>query len=149
MLRIPVRLTLVVRLFMEHSTEFDNLLSFLEALPAIRLPAGRKSIGRGRLSDGNWWVKFSLDTRHPLAWRHVQELGHVLNLISIEELLPTVFKPVSPPPYLNGGEEFISWVIESTVGTFTPDQCAEWLEGRLPRPVGQLENWKIDSEEEE
>ena len=48
--------------------QFDKLLSFLERLPAIDLPAGRKSIGRGVFENGNWWLKFSLDTNHPLAW---------------------------------------------------------------------------------
>ena len=57
---------------------------------------------------------------------------------------PTVFMPVSPPPYMNGGVEFLSWVIESTKPSFTPDQCADWLEGRLPRPVDDLEKWRID-----
>jgi hypothetical protein len=127
--------------------DFERLLAFLEKLPAIDLPAGRKSIGRGSALDGRWWVKFSLDTRHPLAWRHVQELGYVLNYISIEERLPTVFMPVSPPPYLNGGVEFLSWVLESTEPTFTPSQCAEELEGRLPRPVSDPQQWETDDDD--
>jgi len=36
----------------------------------------------------------------------------VLNYLSLDERLSTVFMPVSPPPYLNGGVEFLSWVIE-------------------------------------
>jgi hypothetical protein len=59
--------------------DFEGLLSFLEKLPAIHLPAGRRSLGHGVSEDGRWWAKFSPDTAHPLAWRHVQELGHVLN----------------------------------------------------------------------
>ncbi len=119
---------------------FEPLLRFLEQLPAIELPAGRRSIGCG--SDGGlWWVKFSLDTTHGLAWRVVQELGHVLNYMSIDERLPTVFMPVSPPPYMNGGVEFLSWVIESTDTEFTPADCAKWLEGRLPSPVTDLDSW--------
>src|SRR5438046_9717510 len=90
--------------------QFKNLLALLERLPAIDLPAGRKSIGRGVFENGNWWLKFSLDTNHRLAWRHVQELGFVLNYVSVEERLPTVFMPVSPPPYMNGGVAFSSWV---------------------------------------
>lgn len=129
------------------SHDFEPLLTFLERLPAINLPAGRKSIGAGSYDSGNWWVKFSLNTDHPLAWRHVQELGHVLNLLSIEERLPTVFKPVSPPPYMNGGVQFLSWVIESTSTEFTPALCAQWLEGRLPRPVSDLEQWKTGDDE--
>ena len=134
---------------MSYLIEFENLLAFLEKLPAIDLPAGRKSIGVGKLEDGNWWVKFSIDTSHPLAWRHVQELGHVLNLLSLNERLPTVFMPVSPPPYMNGGEEFLSWVIESKDKDFTPDQCCKWLEGRLPVPVNDCASWDVDNDEDE
>jgi hypothetical protein len=130
---------------MKTKPSFGKLLAFLERLPAIHLPAGRKSLGHGS-ENGNWWIKFSLDTTHPLAWRHVQELGHVLNYVSIEERLPTVFMPVSPPPYLNGGVEFLSWVIECNDPSFTPNKCVEWLESRLPRPVDELEQWKIDDE---
>jgi hypothetical protein len=79
--------------------DFEKLLAFIEKLPAIDLPAGRKSIGHGSFENGNWWIKFTLDTTHPLAWRHVQELGHVLNYVSVEERLPTIFMPVSSPPY--------------------------------------------------
>lgn len=120
------------------------MLALLERLPAIDLPAGRESIGRGSYDNENWWVKFSFDTAHPLSWRHVQELGHVLNYVSPEERLPTVFMPVSPPLYLNGGVEFLSWVIESKEATFTPDKCAEWLEGRLPNPIDDEEQWIVD-----
>jgi hypothetical protein len=122
-------------------------MAFLERLPAIHLPAGRESIGHGVFDNQNWWVKFHLDTSHPLAWRHVQELGFVLNYVSVEQRLPALFKPVSPPPYLNGGVEFLSWVIESTDPTFSPDRCSEWLEGRLPRPVDDLTQWKTADEE--
>jgi hypothetical protein len=129
---------------MSDAPDFERLLAFVEKLPAIDLPAGRKSIGRGLFKNGNWWVKFALDTSHALAWRHVQEIGYVLNSVSSEERLPTVFMPVSPPPFMNGGVEFLSWVIESTDPSFTPDQCAEWLEDRLPTPVSDLVQWKMD-----
>jgi hypothetical protein len=56
--------------------------------------------------------------------------------------------PVSPPPYLNGGVEFLSWVIESTDPSFSPDNCLEWLEGRLPRPVDELSQWQTDDDED-
>lgn len=133
---------------MASLNEFEKLLAFLEQLPAISLPAGRKSIGRGKLEGGNWWVKFSINTTHALAWRHVQELGHVLNFLSLEERLPTIFMPVSPPPYMNGGEEFLSWIIESKDNTFTPDRCFEWLEGRLPVPVNDAASWEINLDDE-
>jgi hypothetical protein len=85
---------------MSISPDFEPLLAYMERLPAINLPAGRKSIGHGYFENGNWWLKFTLDTAHPLAWRHVQELGHVLNYVSLESRLPTVLMPVSPPPHL-------------------------------------------------
>jgi hypothetical protein len=82
--------------------------------------------------------------RHDLAWRFVQGLGHVLNYVSIDERLPTVFMPVSPPPHENGGpEEFLSWVIECRDSGFTPDMAAEWLEGRLPQPVDDPAEWAL------
>lgn len=130
------------------SDKFEKLLTYLERLPAIDLPAGRKSIGFGELEDGNWWVKFKIDIAHDLAWRHVQELGFVLNYVSLEQPLPTVFKPVSPPPYMNGGEEFLSWVIESELPDFTPDLCTEWLDGRLPHPVDDLGQWSFSDDDE-
>lgn len=130
----------------DQAADFESLLAFMERLPAISLPAGRRSIGTGRFENGNWWMKFHLDTNHPLVWRHVQELGFVLNYVSVSERLPTVFMPVSPPPYMNGGVEFLSWVVESTEPSFTPASCAEWLEGRLPRPVDDLAQWDTDSE---
>jgi hypothetical protein len=133
---------------MNKTPDFEKLLSFIERLPAIQLPAGRKSIGRGVLENGNWYVKFSIDTTHALAWRHVQELGYVLNYVSRDERLPTVFMPVSPPPYMNGGVEFLSWVIESTNESFAPDNCADWLEGRLPRPVNDLKQWNLDDSDD-
>ena len=133
---------------MSQNPDFGPLLNFVERLPAIFLPAGRKSIGTGVFEDGNWWMKFKLSLDHPLAWRHVQELSFVLNLLSNTERLPTIFKPVSPPPYLNGGAEFLSWVIESTAPNFSPALCAEWLEARLPRPVDDLHQWEISEENE-
>jgi hypothetical protein len=132
---------------MSASAEFAQLLAFIERLPAVQLPAGRSSIGHGRGDDGRWWVKFGLDIRHPLAWQVVQELGHVLNYLSVDERLPTSFKPVSPPPYMNGGpEDFLSWVVEGEPGDFGPSDCAAWLEGRLPRPVDDLAQWRSGDE---
>ncbi len=105
----------------------------------------KAGIGKGETDDGLWWVKFTIDIHHPLAWNVVQEFGHVLNYISLDERLPTTFYPVSPPPYMNGGpDNFLSWVIESTEQSFTPNLLAEWLEGRLPRPIDDLGQWKED-----
>lgn len=116
------------------------LLDLLSKVPAIA-----PSIGSGFADDGCWWVKFAINIDHPLAWQVVQEFGYVLNYVSLDERLPTVFKPVSPPPYLNGGpRDFLSWVIECEDTAFTPSECAEWLEGRMPRPVEDPEQWKHD-----
>ena len=102
-----------------------------------RYPQSKIRIGTGWGSETAWWVKFVIDVSDPLAWRVVQELGHILNYLSVSERLPTVFMPVSPPPYLNGGPtEFLSWVIECRDHNNTPEIVAKWLEGRLPRPVG-------------
>jgi hypothetical protein len=90
--------------------------------------------------------------RHPppLAWHIVQEFGCVLNYLSITERLPTIFFPVSPAPYLNGGpRRFLWWVIESKTPDFTPAHAAEWLEGRLPKPVKDASKWQVDEEEDD
>lgn len=125
---------------MSDYSDFTSLLTYLHRVPSVS-----KSIGKGRHENGNWWVKFSLDISHPLAWNVVQELGCVLNYLSLDERLPTVFLPVSPAPYLNGGPaDFLSWVIESKEPSLSPDTVTKWLEGRLPRPVDELSQW--DSE---
>ena len=119
---------------------FKKLEDFL-----LKVPSMQESIGFGSDDDG-WWAKFSLDIEHPLAWHVVQEFGHVLNYLSINERLPTVFKPVSPPPYMNGGPyDFLSWVIECSDLNFRPGTVADWLEGRLPRPVEDLDQWQTDN----
>jgi len=124
---------------------FTKLLSFLERVPAIQGP-----ISNGSSDDGHWWVKFGIDIHHDLAWQTVQELGHVLNYLSIDERLPTSFHPVSPPPYMNGGpEDFLSWVIECSDPEFKPGTCSEWLEGRLPNPVSDLEQWSDEDDDDD
>jgi hypothetical protein len=125
---------------MGDDRDFDSLIALLKRVPGI---AG--TIGKGRFDNGNWSVKFAIDIGHPLAWNVVQELGCILNYLSISERLPTVFMPVSPAPYLNGGpREFLSWVIESKDPQFKPGTCAKWLEGRLPQPVEDLSEWPND-----
>ena len=98
----------------------------------LKVPGINERIGTGFFEDGRWWVKLTIDIENPLAWSVIQELAHVLNYMSINDRLPTVFMPVSPPPYLNGGpHDFLSWIIESKDKNFEPEKCAEWLEGRL------------------
>lgn len=94
--------------------------------------------------------ELAIDIAHPLAWRTVQEFGHVLNYLSVNDRLPTVFKPVSPPPYMNGGpRKFLAWVIEATSADFSQDDCAEWLDGRLPVPVDDEAAWALDADDDE
>jgi hypothetical protein len=127
---------------MSDTIQFRPLVEYLSKVPAITGP-----IGTGSSEDGHWWVKFPIDVDHRLAWRVVQELGHVLNYLSLNERLPAVFMPVSPPPYMNGGpRDFLSWVIESKSHDFDPRTCAGWLEGRLPRPVEEESAWETDDE---
>ncbi len=130
-----------------HQRRFHELLGYIRRVPAIEVndtPSG--GVGSGEDADGGWWVKFSIDVQHPLAWNVVQEFAHVLNMLSLDERLATVFKPVSPPPYLNGGpRDFLSWVIEGS-GAVSPAAVAGWLEGRLPRPVEDLDGWRNDDE---
>ena len=93
--------------------------------------------------------QFTIDLDHSQAWNVVQELGYVLNYLSLNERLPTVFMPVSPPPYMNGpAREFLSWVIESKDPDFTPATCVEWLRGRLPNPVDDLSQWPSEVDEQ-
>src|SRR5262245_27442259 len=132
---------------MSASHDFEQLLAFIERLPAVQLPAGRASIGHGRWENGRWWVKFHLDIRHNLAWHVVQEVGDVLNYLAPDNRMPTSFKPVSPPSYMNGGpEDFLSWVVEGETKDFGPSDCAEWLEGRVARPVDDLAQWRSGGE---
>lgn len=123
-----------------HRPQFGTLIDFLARVPAVEVnDTPSRGFGSGE-SDNGWWVKFEIDIDHELAWHAVQELGCVLNYLSQEERLPTLFKPVSPAPYLNGGpEEFLSWVIEGR--GMPPGAVAKWLEERLPKPVDDEAAW--------
>ncbi|MFT4090576.1 MAG: hypothetical protein QM645_07585 [Asticcacaulis sp.] len=129
---------------MPHSQEMRRTdLSTLEDLLS-RIPCVDGTINSGS-EDKAWWVKFHINLEHSLAWKTVQELGYILNYLSITEKLPTVFKPVSPPPYLNGGpEDFLSWVIECDDPEFSPVMCADWLQNRLPQPIDNIGSWIVD-----
>jgi hypothetical protein len=127
----------------KHLVGFHGLLGFLARVPAVQTndtPWG--GFGSGDEEDGRWWVRFGIDIHHPLAWHAVQEFAYVLNLLSNTERLPSVFKPVSPPPYLNGGpDEYLSWVIEVHDPEMTPGRIAEWLQSRFPNPVDDATRW--------
>ena len=118
---------------------YEKLETYLLTIPSVKGPISWDS------DDSGWWVKFSIDIESPIAWHTVQEMGHVLNYLSLDERLPTRFQPVSPPPYMNGGpEDFLSWVIECPDLQFRPGTVAEWLESRLPRPANDLSQWIVD-----
>src|SRR5262245_46132084 len=125
----------------KHDSKFQTLIDYLCRVPAIEHnETPSLGIGTGNVTGG-WWIKFAINIAHPLAWNVVQEFSHVLNYLSVNERLPTVFKPVSPPPYLNGGpRDCLSWVIECSWDV-SPGTIAEWLEERLPRPVDDLSRW--------
>lgn len=117
---------------------FETLVSFLAAIPGVRV----LSQAHGAKGTG-WWVKLRINIHSPFAWHVVQELGWVLNEVSISERLPTVFKPVSPPPYMNGGPgDYLSWVIECTSPEMEPDLVMKHLEARLPKPASALSSWE-------
>jgi len=120
---------------------FQSLIAYLEKVPAIDNP-----IETGTNEEGFWWIKFQIDINNDYAWNVVQELACLINYLSLDERLPTQFYPVSPAPYLNGGSaNFLSWIIETKDKTFRPGTLMKWLEGRLPNPVDDLEQWELDN----
>ena len=129
---------------MTDTLDFEPLIAFIRKIPRID-----PVISSGAFENDLWWIKFKIDIAHPLAWHIVQEFGNILNYISVTERLASIFKPISPPAYLNGGpKDYLSWIIESTAVTFTPNICLEWLEGRLPKPVEDLAQWILEDDEE-
>lgn len=121
----------------------NQLKAIVERLPAIQ------DVATGGTDEASWWVKFSIDIRSPHAWNVVQELAHVLNYLALDERLLTLFMPVSPPPYLNGGpDEFLHWVIESRSPGADPGMIAAVLQNRLPDPDDKAE-WMPATEDAE
>jgi hypothetical protein len=127
----------------KHHVKFHSLLAFLGRVPAIATnDTAWGGFGTGENPGGGWWIKLTIAIRHPLAWHTVQELAFVLNGVAVAEKLPTVFKPVSPPPYLNGGpDDYPSWVIETDDVEMRPGTVAKWLQSRLPDPVDDPAAW--------
>jgi hypothetical protein len=118
--------------------ELLELAVLVSNIPAVRVLS--RSEGQAV-----WWIKLVIDIHDPLAWRVVQELGHLLNFISFDQRLPTRFYPVSPPPYMNGGPaEFLAWIIAAAKPDVPPRTIQAVLEGRLPRPVTSTEAWELD-----
>src|SRR5579864_896080 len=130
---------------MSDPKPFQPLIELLSRVPTVS-----RSISSGFAQQGHWWVKFFIDIDHPLAWNVVQELGHVLNYLSVDEKLLTAFMPVSLAPYSHGGpRESLLWVIECKDEGFSPADCAEWLEGQLPRPVEDPTQWNVGDDQDE
>ena len=142
----------VVKLLEEHITPREllnpriierglpKLVNFLNRIPAVKV------ISFSKPSEPQWWVKLDIDIEAEVAWQVVQELGFVLNYMSLHERLATVFMPVSPPPYLNGGpKEFLSWAIEAVIPFVDPAMIAAQLEATLPNPVDDIRQW-LESE---
>jgi hypothetical protein len=112
------------------------LIDLLNKIPTIKVISSDIGV------YSKWWIKFDIDINHKLAWHVVQALGFVLNYISLTELLPTIFKPVSPPPYLNGGPDgCLSWVIESQIPFLDPGYIATVIAERLPNPINDEQQW--------
>lgn len=118
--------------------KFNSLVSFLSGIPGLKVLSQDDNGG-----DDGWWVKLKIDIAQPHAWNIVQELGFVMNELSLTERLPTTFKPVSPPPYLNGGPyDFLAWVIETRHADFPPGTLQKHLKERLPDPAHTLTAWE-------
>lgn len=114
----------------------DELISLLNRIPSIKVFSGDQDV------DGFWWVKFSINIEHKLSWNVIQELGHIVNYVSVTERLPTIFYPVSPPPYMNGGPgKYLLWVIENKDKSFSTGDLKDWLEARLPEPIDDEGKW--------
>jgi hypothetical protein len=120
----------------EYLEELKVFKDFLLTIPCITDVMIPDSV------DRNWFLKLQIDISSPIAWNFVQEFGHILNYISLDERLPTKFYPVSAPPYLNGGpQDFLYWIIESTQSETNPKFILEYLVGRLPEDVSIEANW--------
>ena len=114
----------------------NDLKDFIEKIPGVDV------ISTSEPDESHWWIQLSIDIHSKSAWHVVQNLGYVLNELSVTEKLPTTFKPVSPPPYLNGGPGgFLSWVIEAEIPFLDPSVIQAYLEQRLPSPVSDEEAW--------
>jgi hypothetical protein len=116
----------------------EKLRAFLQRIPSVKV------VSISGEAEFLWWVKLRIDITSKLTWNTVQELSSVLNYISIEERLPTLFMPVSPPPYLNGGPaDFLSWIIQAQHPFVDAGYVADVLRGRLPSPVEDEQQWLL------
>ncbi len=124
------------------SEPFKKLEDLITKVPAVQMP-----IAKGTYENGFWWMKFSIDITHDLAWNIVQYFSHVINYLSISERLSTVFYPVSSLPVVGESPALtLAWIIETTSQDFTPNELAEWLSSRLPSPLDNEKVWTAESE---
>ncbi len=124
----------------------DSLIALSELIKSV---PGVQRTYTSQIDEPFWWLKFSIDIKDELAWNVVQELGFVLNYISLTAKLPTVLMPVSPPPYLNGGpEEFLSWVIETKIPYLDPEIITDTIINRLPQPINDRNAWLEEDDNE-
>lgn len=115
----------------------ENLKEILGKIPSVTVNSHSET-------EMGWKLILTIDIEHELSWRVVQEFASVINDLSVEEKLPAKFWPSSPPPYMNGGpEEYLTWVIESYRGDFSPEKCAEWISSRFPNPVDDESQWEV------
>jgi len=116
----------------------DKIKDLLSKIPCV------KSVTTSNIDESFWWLKFSIEIKSKIAWTVVQELGHILNYLSVSDKLPTTFYPVSPPPYINGGpEDFLSWVIEPSIPLLDTNVIFDYLTGRLPEDFDKEESWLL------
>jgi len=82
----------------EHINKcLENIKHVLAKIPCVQFIANSKT------GEPFWWLKFHIDIHSKIAWTVVQELGYILNYLTLNEKLPTFFYLASPPLYLNGG----------------------------------------------
>lgn len=118
----------------------ENIKTLLAKVPCVQ------SVTTSGKGEALWWIKFGIDINSRIAWIVVQELGHILNYLSVDDKLPTSFYPVSPPPYMNGGpEDFLSWIIEPVIPFVDTNNVFDYLDGRLPENYDKEENWLLDA----
>ena len=117
----------------------ENIKTLLTKIPCVQF------VVTSEKGAAFWWLKFGIDINSKIAWTVVQELGHILNYLSVDDKLPTNFYPVSPPPYVNGGpEEFLSWIIEPVIPYVDTNNIYDYLNGRLPENYDKEESWLLD-----
>ena len=113
-----------------------------------RVKEQQKRIGSAEFRNTQFSYRMGVAFIGDIAWHVIQNLAFVLNYISLEDRLAVVFKPISPPPYLNGGPaDFLSWVIEAQIPHLNSMYIADVLRARLPNPIGDEAAWIEDEQE--